>query len=368
MLRCKADGFTLAELLATIAIVGVLAFMLLPVAAQQREQARSLTCLSNMQKIAGAIRMYLQDNDNTLPPREHRQEVLDYFDTAPGGRSHVTLDETGHCIYASSANPYLRWPVILDPYVPSRDVWQCPSAQIVGGATWVVPGPDWLGYLQATEGAWGSYEWEAGGPCQDAWPSGWGGPVTDSIAQRRLAVPRLSPIYGQPAQSAFVEGIGTNWWPELNVSEVSSPDEFVIVADGGVQTQDLALGVMAYPDICCLECSGVCGWTDWEICTWARDCGLYRYAPNDSSFVRYVSLRRPYARHRARFLRAGPLWQYAGVNLGYLDGHVAWMASEVLIAKVRDDEISGVRTWGPTTDEEETRPWEECYPGSITIY
>jgi len=42
------------------------------------------------------------------------------------------------------------------------------------------------------------------------------------------------------------------------------------------------------------------------------------------------------------------------------------MASEVLIEKVRDEEISGVRTWGPTSAD---ASWVfSCYPDAIFIY
>jgi prepilin-type processing-associated H-X9-DG protein len=57
----------------------------------------------------------------------------------------------------------------------------------------------------------------------------------------------------------------------------------------------------------------------------------------------------------------------SGVNIGFLDGHVEWVTSESLIAAVRDGQIDGVGAWGPTTYDE-TRPWEECFPGAVTLY
>jgi len=359
----RKRGFTLGELLALVALIGVLSALLVPVLSQQTEAARTKSCLSNQQRIVAAIRMYMADHDQILPPNEHRPEVLAYFDTGPGGRPWAP-GRSPHCNRARQANPYLRWVVILDAYVPNRAVWQCPSATIVSGATWIVPGPDWLGYLQAYEGAWGGGM--GLGPCLIAYPAGWGGEVTDSIIQRRLAVPQMAPLYGTPAPGAFVQSIGTTFWPDLPLSEVPAPDRFVITGDGGVITDDFGLGLLAYPEICALDCgNSVCARSDWEACaSKGADCGLYRMSPSDGSFLVNPALRAPYARHRASSSSAGPPWTRNGVNVGFLDGHAQWVASETLIAEVAAGEIDGAKAWGPTSD----CGFADDHPGVPTIY
>jgi prepilin-type processing-associated H-X9-DG protein len=365
MIERKQRGFMVAEVLLVAAIIGLLAGMLVPLFETARDRARTTTCMANQQQIVSAIRMYMSDHDDTLPPDEHCPEVLAYFDTCPGGRSYPSSFD--HCHRARQANPYLRWPVVFDPYLADRAVWQCPSARLTGGATWIVPGPDWLGYLRSTEGMWGSRHWSAGGPCYHGWPTGWGGDITDSIAQQQLAGVRWGITAGDWPEGVFAQSLATPWHPDLRLAEVTDPGQYVITSDGGAVTQDLSVGTMAYPDICCLECSGVCSWVDWEICTWGADCGIYQIAPNDRSFVRHVSLRLPYARHRARFAIGVPGWVRSGVNVGFLDGHVEWLPSETVIARARDGQIEGVEPWGPTTYDE-SRPWWECFPGSITLY
>ncbi|NIR01445.1 MAG: prepilin-type N-terminal cleavage/methylation domain-containing protein, partial [Gemmatimonadales bacterium] len=134
----RVRGFTLIELLVVIAIIGILAAMVFPVFARARESARKAVCLSNVKNIALAFQMYLADNNDTFPPAEHRAEVIDYFQGRWGD------DE---CPLMTYCNPYLRWPVILDEYVKNRDVWQCPSAKMTGGALIILPGPDWFSYL-----------------------------------------------------------------------------------------------------------------------------------------------------------------------------------------------------------------------------
>jgi len=188
----KHTGFTLIELLVVIAIIGILAAMLFPVFAKARESARKIQCVANVANVTMAIEMYLADYDR-LPPRENRREVLAYFDArGPGPQPSL-----GHCQYGLyNANPYLRWPVILEDYVKNRDVWRCPSATVYGGATFVIPTPDWFGYWRQHEGEWPSGK---GGPCATAWPSGWGGTVTDSLVQGFAAA--------DPGSGAFILGI-----------------------------------------------------------------------------------------------------------------------------------------------------------------
>jgi len=60
-------GFTLIELLVVIAIIAILAAILFPVFARARENARRLTCLSNLKNIGTATLMYTQDYDETFP-------------------------------------------------------------------------------------------------------------------------------------------------------------------------------------------------------------------------------------------------------------------------------------------------------------
>jgi len=346
----KGRGFTLIELLVVIAIIGILAAMVFPVFARARESARKAVCLSNVKNIALAVQMYLADNNDTLPPTEHRQEVLSYFEAVPGGGSGGDW-----CWFQS--NPYLRWPVILDEYIKNRDVWRCPSAKIEGGAGWIVPGPDWLGYVKAHEGQWGEVAGDdmIGGACFWSWPPGWGGDVTDSMVQGRMAVPELGSIGGDASNKAFVQTIGTQWAPELKMAAVGDPVSYVICNDAGPMGEDNSVGSMAYPDLCALECANsVCGWIDWEACTSAADCGLYVNAPNNGSFLKDPNLRKPYSRH------------LGGVNLGFLDGHAAWIASESLINRFAEGDLQGASSWGPTTQCSPT--WYEDYPGVPVLY
>jgi prepilin-type N-terminal cleavage/methylation domain-containing protein/prepilin-type processing-associated H-X9-DG protein len=337
MIGGRRKGFTLIELLVVIAIIGILAAMVFPVFARARESARKAVCLSNVKNIALAIQMYLSDYSDTLPPTEHRQEVLDYFDTYAGGGS--SWDGAGHCQMAWQGNPFLRWPVIFDEYVRNRDVWQCPSALAMRPVHFVSPnyGGDWMAYLQVQEGQWGAVS-GTGGPCDFSWPPGWGGDITDSTLQHTM----MFSVHGD----AFVQGIATNgsYAAEMKLAEVNDPVKFVICGDGGPQPANMTVALLATPDRCALGCAGPCCWEpDWENCSWSQDCGAQGWMKEDMSALK------KYTRH------------LGGSNIGFLDGHAAWMPVGQLLAVAPKykcgcwggglewGELEGLEPGGPTT-------------------
>jgi type II secretion system protein G len=344
----RRKGFTLIELLVVIAIIGILAAMVFPVFARARESARKAVCLSNVKNIALAIQMYLADNNDTMPTTEHGADAIAYFDQKPGGE---TRRKSSPCNHAAQANPYLRYPVIFDEYTKNRDVWRCPSAKVTSGARHIVPFPDYLAYWQATEGSWG--KGMDIGPCYLAWPSGWGGEITDSVVQDRLAAGYLG---SGDANKAFVQSIGTMWLPDVKMAAVNDAVHYIVCSDAGAQTDDMGLSLVAYPDLCGLECANtVCGGADWDICTWAADCGLYYNAPNNGSFLTDPDLRKPFARH------------LGGVNVGFMDGHAQWWQSERLVTASRDGDIENLAPWGPTSLCN-SGYFPANYPGVPTIY
>jgi prepilin-type N-terminal cleavage/methylation domain-containing protein len=62
----KRPGFTLVELLVTIAVIGILAALLLPVLGAAKAQAKRTTCLNNVKQINLATRMYADDNRDAI--------------------------------------------------------------------------------------------------------------------------------------------------------------------------------------------------------------------------------------------------------------------------------------------------------------
>jgi prepilin-type N-terminal cleavage/methylation domain-containing protein/prepilin-type processing-associated H-X9-DG protein len=311
----RREGFTLIELLVVIAIIGILAAMVFPVFARARESARKAVCLSNVKNICLAIQMYLSDYDDTGPPMEHRPEVIAYFNSNPGGGDWDPSQ--GDCINAYRANPFLRWPVILDPYVHNRDVWRCPSARLAGWANFIIPtsGPGgWLGYLQANEGKWGQ---GIGGPCDGGlFPTGWGGVITDTIVQGRGnprgAAPEGAFSQGYCVNATGEQGAGFN---DKKLGWVNDPAWFPIIADGGANLSEMRIATMVVPDLCNVGCAGEACWeADWENCSWSQTCGAHAEIKTDRSLMASA------ARH------------LGGSNIGFLDGHAKWFSAGQILA------------------------------------
>jgi type II secretory pathway pseudopilin PulG len=364
-------------LLVVIAIIGILASMVFPVFARARESARKVVCLSNVKNIALAIQMYLADNNDTLFPNEHRQEVYDYMYSGPGGGAPGDNCENWPK-FAKWANPYLKEAVILEEYTKNRDVWQCPSAKVQGAANFILPGPDWLGYLQDTEGTWG-IDAEILGPwCITAWPPGWGGDVTDTIYQQRMAGAvsgsRWPPTAGAEAHKAFSMGVGVvNSYQQpgeggvhaaIKLAEVDDPVNFVIVAEAGVawyEPNDFVLA--AYPDLCCTRCAGI------QLVEWFggdADCPSGAYCDPvcfslhaHSDWARDPKVQSASARH------------LGGDNLGFLDGHAAWLPAQRILTMGRDGDLTGLVEWCAGGGSSHAGYLENCGtpgPGHSFIY
>jgi prepilin-type N-terminal cleavage/methylation domain-containing protein/prepilin-type processing-associated H-X9-DG protein len=302
-----ARGFTLIELLVVIVIIAVLAAMLFPVFARARESARKIQCLSSVKNIAAAFGMYLADYGD-MPPSEHRPEAVAYFTQEPGpggGGPSATC--------ATWANPYLRLPAILEEYIRDRVIWRCPSARLIPGAHWILPGPDYLGYIQTHQGEWGLGK-DSGGPCLDTFPTGWGGSVTDSIAQHQIASPGGR---GEQATGAFEASIGTaRDIYDLNSSAVDDPSWYVVCGDVGARILIWVPPNLAYPEACFTQLCNDC-FADWENCPASQTCGISRETAN--RFYQDPEMRKRYERH------------LGGSNVGFMDGHAAWMPADAII-------------------------------------
>ena len=93
-----SSAFTLVELLTTIAIVGVLTAIIIPVVGKVRETSRSTGCLSNLRGIHAAAMLWSADNARKLPDARywaynegasnaaHRYQLANYLEIrAPKG-------------------------------------------------------------------------------------------------------------------------------------------------------------------------------------------------------------------------------------------------------------------------------------------
>jgi prepilin-type N-terminal cleavage/methylation domain-containing protein/prepilin-type processing-associated H-X9-DG protein len=342
----RRRGFTLIELLVVIAIIGILAAMVFPVFARARESARKAVCLSNVKNIALAIQMYLADNNDTFPPSEHRQEVIDYFATAPGGGDECRLGQDNERVpwKANLANPYLRWVIVLDEYVKNREVWQCPSAKAQQAAGFIYGSPNWLGYLMVNEGNWGDAT--GVGPCGGYlnFPAGWGGQVTDSVLQQRVANIDFVGGKGEGSQGVFVQNIGGGEQNFIDRKLVEFQDvaHVPVCADSGMSGDWLSIANIAYPDICCAECSGIAPFA-WA---WGGAAAGIAGCPTGAYCQECYDVHAPNVWWTADgfdddAMKAATR-HLGGSNIGWADGHASWIAAQTLCAMDDEGDTEGI--------------------------
>jgi len=99
-------GFTLVELLVSLALIAILAALVMHPATKAHELARATACLSNLRQIGIALQLYVQDNNNRMPVMRDRMLVTN---SAP------------------STNVLPGADVVLSNYLGSVKVLRCPS-------------------------------------------------------------------------------------------------------------------------------------------------------------------------------------------------------------------------------------------------
>lgn len=125
--RPGIKGFTLIELLVVISIIALLMAILMPSLSRAREQARNISCRSNLKNLGLALLNYAMEHDEKLPP-------LGDTDPVTGGGSdprryvgkhwYERLAETGFvpvgCVETEEPPPFVNY---------TEGIWRCPTVQ-----------------------------------------------------------------------------------------------------------------------------------------------------------------------------------------------------------------------------------------------
>lgn len=133
----KPSGFTLVELLVVIGIIALLVSILLPALNKARQQAQTVSCMSNLRQIMLGLIMYAQDNRGALPQCYGQDPAVNRFFEWPG------LLSGGNRTYVRDPRVYI---------CPSRDSIQ--SSAVLHDMREAVSSPDGL-YYDGWGNIWG---------------------------------------------------------------------------------------------------------------------------------------------------------------------------------------------------------------------
>ncbi len=257
-------------------------------------------CFGNLARLAQATLMYVAEHDGRFPPHQKVQSPY----TCQWG--------------ADNSNPWLRWPVLLDPYLHDRSVYLCEGVEAPPMGHGVATRPGWITTKLVTTKGWPN------GPCGSVWPPGWGGTITDSSVQGPCSDPgRFRATVGAVAVALA----------DTSLAAIKDPRYHVLWADSSRMC--INLGSLLWANACRGDCADLKDKADWQNCSWTRKCGAAGDFPSNPVL-------------RARFTRHN-----GGSNIAFADGHVEWQSVPQMVQSYRQGRLGGVLP-APAT---KGKPW-----------
>jgi len=202
-------GFTLIELLVVIAIIAILAAILFPVFAQAREQARKISCVSNVKELALAVQMYTQDYDETYP-------LLEAPDPAAKPPS---PDFQG-----GSAD----WHNMVQPYIKNYQIYICPDSPYKQSDPVNYFDPFWSYSMTPNAGIIGASYWGDNYYTRGAFTAGWNG-IGGAFLDNGEYGSTMTTSYGSAglasvASPAVMTMITEGSWPDWGAIQYGAAD------------------------------------------------------------------------------------------------------------------------------------------------
>ena len=291
--------FPNSELVAAVLLLAVASVLGVRIANTAQATAKEV-CFTNLARLAQATLMYVNDHDGRFPPHQIPQDPY----TCAWG--------------ADNSNPWLRWPVLLEPYLSDRSVYLCPGSRAPRVGYGVQNHPNWITSERITTKGYPD------SPCGRVYPPGWGGAITDSATQGRCVDPdRFCSTVG----GAMRELSGKR------LASVENPQHHLLWADSSRMWVNL--GSVIWAEACRADCADLDDQADWENCPWSQQCGA------GGDFATNPEVRARFARHDG------------GSNIAFVDGHVKWMSVDQMIQTYREGQLQGA----PPAPKTNGRPW-----------
>ncbi len=121
------NAFTLIELLVVIAIIATLISILMPALNKARQQAKLVVCGSNQHELVVGLQVYMQDNDDKLPPSVSH---------VSGGNYHRPFELNWNFNSIGPSTRPIYTGKYLAHYLPSVNVFNCPLSTITDNTPW----------------------------------------------------------------------------------------------------------------------------------------------------------------------------------------------------------------------------------------
>ena len=119
----RSSGFTLVELLTSIAIIGILTSLLFPAVLMAREAARRSNCKNNLRQIGLALQMY-HDSLRTFPSGYIASRPGNANGSpTPGDTDVLRFDAVPPSLSIEPSRPGWGWAALILPYLEQRNLY-----------------------------------------------------------------------------------------------------------------------------------------------------------------------------------------------------------------------------------------------------